>query len=445
MPSPNVAMVVLDTLRKDAFDDHFDWLPGRRYERAWAPSHWTVPVHASVFTGKYASEVGSHAKSKSLDTDDPTIAEQLSGAGYRTRAFTNNLNVTRRNDFDRGFDEVEGSWRLAMVDPDRDLFDWGSFILETSDEGITRYPRAIWRILRGDCETLGSLKFGAGLKLRHYGVGPYADDGAAATLEYVRDGEVEDEGEFLFVNLMEAHSPYVAPRSYQTTDPQAVDELNSTVDAPDADPAAIRGAYDDCVRYLSDKYREIFEHLREDYDYVITFSDHGDLLGEHDGWGHAYGLYPELVHVPLTVWGDGVEDGVDDATVSLLDVHRTVLDLAGVEGDSRGRNLLDDPGDAEWITEYHGLSRQHREGLERAGFGDAAEAMDRPFEGVVLPGYYGYETDEGWVEEGSPGDDDPRERLAALADDLDRRPIETDEHREVSEAVRAQLEELGYA
>lgn len=56
--NPNIALIVLDTLRKDSFDEHFDWLPGRRFENAWAPSHWTVPVHASLFTGHYPSEVG---------------------------------------------------------------------------------------------------------------------------------------------------------------------------------------------------------------------------------------------------------------------------------------------------------------------------------------------------------------------------------------------------
>jgi len=56
---------------------------------------------------------------------------------------------------------------------------------------------------------------------------------------------------------------------------------------------------------------------------------------------HSFGLHPELVNVPLVVSGDGVADDVDHGVVSLLDVHRTVADLAGVDVDSRGRNLLD--------------------------------------------------------------------------------------------------------
>jgi hypothetical protein len=57
-----IALIVLDTLRKDAFDRHFDWLPGRRFEHAFSTANWTTPAHASLFTGWYASEVGVHAE-----------------------------------------------------------------------------------------------------------------------------------------------------------------------------------------------------------------------------------------------------------------------------------------------------------------------------------------------------------------------------------------------
>jgi len=47
----SIALVVLDTLRKDSFDEHFDWLEGVRYDNAWSTSHWTHPAHGSLFTG----------------------------------------------------------------------------------------------------------------------------------------------------------------------------------------------------------------------------------------------------------------------------------------------------------------------------------------------------------------------------------------------------------
>lgn len=82
----NIALVVLDTLRYDSFEDYFDWLPGTRFDNAWSTSHWTVPVHASLFTGKYASEVGIYAGAQTFDCEEPLLAERLSKAGYMTRA-----------------------------------------------------------------------------------------------------------------------------------------------------------------------------------------------------------------------------------------------------------------------------------------------------------------------------------------------------------------------
>ena len=40
-----------------------------------------------------------------------------------------------------------------------------------------------------------------------------------------------------------------------------------------------------------------------EFDIVVTCADHGELLGEHDLWGHGFGLYPELLRVPLVVSG----------------------------------------------------------------------------------------------------------------------------------------------
>lgn len=56
---PSVALVVLDTLRKDTFDRHFKWLPGVNFEDAYAPADFTTPVDGSMFTGLYPSEHGA--------------------------------------------------------------------------------------------------------------------------------------------------------------------------------------------------------------------------------------------------------------------------------------------------------------------------------------------------------------------------------------------------
>ncbi|WP_440010351.1 sulfatase-like hydrolase/transferase [Halomicrococcus sp. SG-WS-1] len=432
----NVAVVVLDTLRKDAFDEHFDWLPGVRFEQAYSTSHWTVPAHASLFAGRYASELGVYAGAQLLDCPDPVLAERFGAAGYATRAFSANVNVSQPFDFHRGFDQFEGSWRLRALA--ENSFDWDRFIVETDDMGPQRYLLALKEVLAGDCATVPSLKRGALLKLRDLGWGRSTrDDGAEEALAFVRDADFGDE-EFLFVNLMEAHTPYDPPEEYRTVEPPELNGLRATLGEPVADPDRVRRAYDDSVRYLSDRYREIFAALREQFDYVVTLSDHGEALGERGDWEHLCGLAPEITRIPLCISGDGL-GGERHETVSLLDVHRTVLELADLDGDSRGRDLLGGPDDRDWLVEYHGLTDRHRAALARDGI-DAA-ALDRELHALAAPGYYGWETPDGFREEGDL--DDPRERIDALVADLDRRDVSDDVA--VSEAVEAQLRDLGYA
>jgi arylsulfatase A-like enzyme len=482
----NVALVVLDTLRKDYFDDHFDWLPGASFDNAWSTSHWTVPAHASLFTGKYASEVGVYANAKQFDWDEATLAERLHDSGYRTRAFSANVNVSKAFDFHRGFEEFEGSWRLRALS--EDVFDWDAFVEETADRGPSRYLSALKQCVFGDCRTMPSLKRGALLKFRDLTDSVRErDDGATEALEYVRETDF-DEQEFLFVNLMEAHSPYNPPSEYRTVEPVTVDGLYASLREPAADPVRIKQAYTDSVRYLSAMYRQLFAELTDDFDVILTVADHGEMLGEHGAWDHKYGLYPELTHVPLHVYTgrgetDGANsvngaDGLDDANgddggdpsadeidpetelVSLLDVHRTILAVAGVDGPSRGRNLLsnfeslaadDTELDVESeleagsvLTEYHGLSSLNEQSLADAGISrDERESLAVELNGLVIGDYYGHQTFDGFEQHGTPPFADPERRLVARVEALQKRRV--NERTDVDDSVMKQLEELGYA
>lgn len=441
----NIAVVVLDTLRKDAFERHFEWLPGQRFDNAWSPSHWTVPVHGAMFTGLYPSETGVHARNVSLDCPEQVLAERLADAGYTTRAFSCNPYVSPVFDYDRGFDEFTGSWRLRQLDPD--LFDWSQFISETRGEGPTRYLRAVYRCLREDCRTLESLNHGFKMKLRDWDyVDSIDDDGAAEALEYVRRTDFGSE-EFLYVNLMEAHTPYDPPEAYKTVDVTLGRGLEATIaegDDRSVDVETVRQAYDDCVRYLSDVYEELFDVLTDEFDYVITLSDHGELLGEHGGWMHGYGLYRELTNVPLSIYGPDVAKGTTDDLVSLLDIHATVLDIAADEDSSRGRSLLNERERDSCLTEYHGFTPQKREKLHRSDIpAERIDEHDQTLRGVVFPDYYGFETPDTFLETGT-GRDDARESLTQLTDELDTSE-QRESERDLSEDVLSHLEDLGYA
>lgn len=434
---PNIAVVVLDTLRKDAFDRHFEWLPGRSFENAWSTSHWTVPAHGSLFTGRYPTETGVRARAERFDVPDQSLIEALSGAGYRTTAYSCNPYVSTQYAFDRGFDRFEEGWRVASARPE--IFDWGSAVLERSGPRWWRYARSAVDCLRSDADTLASFRHGYRLKRAQ-------DDGASAVRDWVRSASWGDD-EFLFVNLMEAHTPYTPPPAYRTGDVDPdFDPIRATATETAVDNEPYRRAYDGAVRYLSDVYRDIFESLRPRFDYVFTLSDHGELLGEYGEWTHFHGLYPELTHVPLSVYAGEATDESSRTPVSLLDVPATLAEVAGIDYPTRGVSLLEEPEGRPVLTESHGLTHSGRAKLRRVGISDRRiEALDGTRRGVVVPpSYYGYETDTGFQSDGETETADPRSVLSTLVDDLDERRVD-EAAGEIPESVRQQLADLGYA
>jgi uncharacterized sulfatase len=64
---------------------------------------------------------------------------------------------------------------------------------------------------------------------------------------------------------------------------------------------------------------------------VIVVADHGEMLGEHQFVGHGFGVYQELIHVPLLIRTPGQTRGQTRAQpCSTRRLFHTVLDAAGV-------------------------------------------------------------------------------------------------------------------
>ena len=435
----NIALVVLDTLRKDAFDKYFDWLPGKRFERAYSTANWTVPAHASLFTGLYSSEVGVHAKNMYFDADEPAIAEQLQEAGYETRAFSANTNVSGHFDFDRGFTEFGAPAKMEHLNDD-DQFDWRNYNRNSDDTGAKKYLKALYACIQDDSATIPSLV--TGINLLRYGGNPTEYGGSLEALEWLKETQFADR-EFLFLNLMEAHEPYRVPSEYQTVEEPGLTGSVGDISIDEVDASQTKQAYDDCATYLSDIYEEIFDLLSSEFDYVITLADHGELLGEHDSWGHEYGVYPQLTHVPLVISGDDLS-GSEARAVSILDVHRTVQTLAGIEGKSRGRNLLENLTEESFLTEYHGLTSWSEKKLEENGYGDDVERYNEDLRGYAAHrDYYGYETQSGVKVTGTDQTPDVSTKIQRLCEELDIRDVE--KNNDVPDEIKDRLEDLGYA
>ena len=109
-PSPagarNVLLIVWDTVRASNLSlygygrpttPNLNGLAGRgvRFDLAFSSSSWTLPSHASMFTGRWPHELGVDWKSPLRD-DVPTLAEYLSSHGYDTAGFAANLDYCSR-------------------------------------------------------------------------------------------------------------------------------------------------------------------------------------------------------------------------------------------------------------------------------------------------------------------------------------------------------------
>ena len=112
----NFIFLILDTHRRDrlgmygfpgSVSPNLDDFARRSiiFANAVSPAQWTIPSHASMFSGEYPATHQTTQSSQSLDPFFMTIAEYLSEAGYRNTAFCNNPLVgVLDNGLKRGFD-----------------------------------------------------------------------------------------------------------------------------------------------------------------------------------------------------------------------------------------------------------------------------------------------------------------------------------------------------
>jgi arylsulfatase A-like enzyme/Flp pilus assembly protein TadD len=115
----NVLLVTIDTLRRDrlgAYGSASGLTPtldrlaasGVRFSRAYSHVPMTLPAHASILTGRTPRTHGIHINGASrLDDAVPTLATELSRAGYRTGAFVGAFVLDARFGLNRGFDDYD--------------------------------------------------------------------------------------------------------------------------------------------------------------------------------------------------------------------------------------------------------------------------------------------------------------------------------------------------
>jgi arylsulfatase A-like enzyme len=345
----NVLFVVMDTVRKDHLTPYgYDrpTTPGLEtfaseatvFEQCVAPAPWTLPVHASLFTGMYPSQHGADQENPYLD-GATTLAETLSRAGYDTACYSSNAWITPYTHLTDGFDDQDNFFEVMP----------GEFLsgpLAKAWQTLNDNER-----LRAVADKLVSL---GNTAHEYLAGGEGADSKTPAvidrTQEFVAESE-SDAGWFAFVNLMDAHLPYHPPEEFAAEFAPEVDsadvcqnskEYNSGArDIDEGEWEAIRGLYDAEIAHIDAELTRLFDFLEREGEWedtmVVVCADHGELHGEHDLYGHEFCLYDPLINVPLLVKHPALDVDRRDDQVELLDLYHTVLDSLGVEGGTPAR------------------------------------------------------------------------------------------------------------
>ncbi len=321
--APNVVVLVLDTVRalelsgygySRATSPRLDELvrEGVRFDRAVATAPWTLPSHATLFTGRFQRDLSVNWRAP-LDTVPPTLAEYFRGRGYATGGFVANMRFTTREyGLSRGFETYRD---YALI---------GSQVVGSTMLG--RRAIGAWNDLTGDYVVLGR------------------KDARTVIDEFLAWQEAEDDRPFFaFLNIFDAHEPYApeAPYDLQFAErepPTRRLEVGRRHSAEELQ--GLRDAYDGAIASLDAQLGRMLDELSRrgvlDNTIVVVTSDHGEEFGEHGHVSHGNGLHFPALHIPLIVYwpkGNLPKGGVVSEPVSLADVAATIVDLAGDAGE----------------------------------------------------------------------------------------------------------------
>ena len=371
----NVVLIVLDTQRVDRFScygylsettPHIDQFSkiATKFEHAIAPAQWTIPTHASIFTGLYPSQHTLYQMEDALPHQASTLAQRLHSSGYKTAGFSHNPLIGQmKNGLDRGFEQFENynylgagllTYRLSSDSKHANL------PARLRNEARSYVSTALGYGENNSFPRISSIAFPIWKRfLRVSGQAKYVQirSSLKSALKVLQDqkNSKDERPVFTFINLMGTHVPY-APQSWALNQflPKNLKKSATTllrnvnnwqVDVknwlaskmPEDESRAILSAFYDAE--VAGQDAEVGWFLNElertsllQKTMVIIVADHGDHLGEKNRLNHAFGVYKELTHVPLLIFdpsGDFPQGNSIVGTVSTRRIFHSIVTAVG--------------------------------------------------------------------------------------------------------------------
>ncbi len=274
----NIVLITIDALRADHLScygyerktsPNIDKIAekGIIFNNAIAPSSWTAPSMASLFTSVYPINHGvihgiGYRRNKTIHIQEvflnelTTLAEILKTNGYTTLGVASNLHLSEKFEFARGFDYFQCLPFLAALPVNETIYSWEDEIKKSS-------------------------KF------------------------------------FLWVHYFDPHHPYYArtPWIEHYTSKALTKKLNLSekswqkltrfIPTFKKEPAALSNLvalYDSEINYVDSCLGKLIRKfgLNKNTLIIIT-ADHGEGFLEHGKLGHGNNLYQETIHIPLII------------------------------------------------------------------------------------------------------------------------------------------------
>jgi choline-sulfatase len=251
------------------------------FENAVAPSSWTLPSFASLFSGQYEFHHQVTPRSP-LSPSQPHLLASLTPR-FVTVQFNDGVWLSAKMGFARNHDLFIKSSRTKNIYADRRLFANARSYIESNP-----FPAL-----------------------------------------------------FMFLHTYKLHSPFEPGREFLAAlGPRPLHarmgtfsnkaQFNSHV--PDTERRAMEDLYDAEVLQFDHFFGGFIRFLKQagifDQSLIVLISDHGEEFGEHGGWFHGHSLYREIYHVPFIIkFPEQLHAGRRFREfVSICDVLPTVLD-----------------------------------------------------------------------------------------------------------------------
>lgn len=399
---PNVVVILIDTLRADSlpfYGYEKDTAPflselaakSALFENAYSTSSWTAPAMASLFTSLYPRQHGvltGFTATGKMQEIDPTITVNRIPEELET------LPEMMRAAGYRTYG-VADNFNISELLGFRDGFD----------------------------------RF----KMHYFKGAKFVNRDLIRWSRDIRD----DPPYFVYAHYTDPHAPYLSHAPDGSTKAKTPEEK--------------RANYDQEIRHVDAKIRELFEHFGwGPQTFVIVVSDHGEEFWDHGHVGHTRTLYEEVVRVPFLVHGPGIEPARISEPASIIDLVPTLRALLELPPNEVEQGVaLFQAGDAELERPLFGHVRR----VLRDGGRTHRSALSGSWKYIHSTG--AEETHELFDLAADPGEsnnlvDEHPERargLQTLLDDYEQNSrsfYATDVHTTLDDEERERLRALGY-